>query len=159
MALKEGTKAPDFTLKTKTGDGLKDVTLSEHFGKEPVVLFFYPLSFTSVCTNEMCSVSKDIDAYEDLDTAVYGISVDSPFTQEAFAKENDVSITLLSDFNKDVAEAYDVLFDELLGFKGVAKRAAFVINKNGEIVFSWSSEDPHDLPDFDAVKQALKSAS
>ncbi|MBC2594568.1 redoxin domain-containing protein [Ruficoccus amylovorans] len=156
MALAKGSKAPDFTLNTKTADGLKEVTLSDNFGKKKTVLLFFPFAFTSVCQNEMCSISAGMDEYEKLDAAVYGISVDSPFAQEGWAKANKISVTLLSDFNKEVATAYDVLYSDLLGLKGVAKRSAFVVDKDGTVTFSWSSEDPHDLPPFDEVKAALK---
>ena len=155
MALNTGQKAPDFTLKSKTADGLVDVTLSDNFGSRQTVLLFFPLAFTGVCTDEMCSVSGALDEYKALEAVVYAISVDSPFTQEGWAQVNHISVTLLSDFNKEAATAYDVLYEELVGLKGVAKRSAFVINKEGDIVYSWSSEDPHNLPSFDEIKKAL----
>lgn len=155
MALATGTKAPDFTLKTKNAEGLHDVTLSDNFGKKKTVLLFFPLAFTSVCMQEMCDVSAGITAYNDLNAAVYGISIDSPFAQEQMAKVDKLQFPLLSDFNKEVSEAYDVLYADLLGFKGVSKRSAFVIDEAGVILYSESSEDPHDLPNFDAIKAAL----
>lgn len=158
MALEKGTKAPDFTLKTKTANGLEDVTLSEHFGKENVVLLFFPLAFTSVCVEEMCTVSASLNEYKDLNAAVYGISVDSPFAQEKMAQADDLQFPLLSDFNKEAAAAYDVLYEDLLGLKGVAKRSVFVIDASGTVVYSASSDDPKQMPDFEAVKAALKSA-
>lgn len=157
MALNTGTQAPDFTLKTKSDQGLSDVTLSHQFGKKNTVLLFFPLVFTSVCTTEMCSVTETLDQYGALDATVYGISVDSPFAQEAWAQKNNIGITLLSDFNRTVAAAYDVLYEELIGFKGVAKRSAFVVNKDGVITYAWSTEDPHNLPDFEAIQAALKA--
>ena len=158
MALNPGSKAPAFTLKSKTNDGLVDISLADNFGKRPTVLLFFPFAFTSVCQDEMCSVSAGIDAYEALDAAVFGISVDSPFAQAGWANANQITIPLLSDFNKEAAAAYDVLYEDLLGFKGVAKRSAFVINKAGEIVYSSSSDDPKELPDFEAIKAALADA-
>ena len=155
MALDTGQKAPDFTLKTKTAEGLEDVTLSANFGSRQTVLLFFPLAFTGVCTDEMCIVSGAVDDYAALEAAIYGISVDSPFSQEGWAQANNISVTLLSDFNKEAAAAYDVLYEDLIGLKGVAKRSAFVINKEGYIVYSWSSDDPHNLPSFDEVKAAL----
>jgi peroxiredoxin len=155
MALSKGIKAPDFTLKTKNADGLHDVTLSDSFGKKKTVLLFFPLAFTSVCMDEMCTVNSGLQAYKDLNAEVYGISVDSPFTQEKMALVDNLQFPLLSDFNKEVAAAYDVLYEELLGFKGVAKRSAFVIDENGTIVYSESSDDPKVVPDFDAIKAAL----
>ncbi|WP_255568089.1 redoxin domain-containing protein [Ruficoccus sp. ZRK36] len=143
-------------MNTKTADGLKEVTLSDNFGKKKTVLLFFPFAFTSVCQNEMCSISSGMDDYEKLEADVYGISVDSPFAQEGWAKANKITVTLLSDFNKEVASGYDVLYADLLGLKGVAKRSAFVVDKDGTIAYSWSSEDPHDLPPFDEVKAALQ---
>lgn len=157
MALATGTKAPEFTLKSKTADGLVDVSLADNFGKKKTVLLFFPLSFTSVCQDELCSVSAGLDVYEGLNAAVYGISVDSPFAQEAFKKSAGISIPLLSDFNKDVSRAYDVLFEDLLGFKGVSKRSAFVIDESGTIVYASSSDNPKELPSFDAIQQALRA--
>lgn len=157
MALTNGTKAPDFTLKTKNAEGLHDVTLSDNFGKKKTVLLFFPLAFTSVCVEEMCSVSAGLAAYTDLNAAVYGISVDSPFALEKMAQADNLQFPLLSDFNKEVSAAYDVLFPDLLGFKGVAKRSAFVVDENGTIVYSESSDDPKKLPNFDAIKAALKA--
>ena len=157
MALNIGTKAPDFTLKTKTADGLKDVKLSDHFGKQNVVLLFVPLAFTGICTQELCDVSGGLGDFEGLNATVYGISVDSPFAQEAWAKQAGIKMTLLSDFGRTVSTAYDVLFADLIGLPGVAKRSAFVINKEGVIVHSFSSDDPKKIPDFAAVKAALKA--
>ncbi len=156
MALQPGTKAPAFSLKTKTADGLKDVALADTLGKKQAVLLFFPLAYTSVCTAEMCSVSQELGSYNGLDAAVYGISVDSPFAQEAWAKANGIAFPLLSDFNKDVSKAYDVLYADLLGFKGVSKRSAFVIGKDGVIKYSSASDDPKVLPDFAAIQAALK---
>lgn len=157
MALTTGTTAPDFTLKSKNAEGLTDITLSENFGTKKTVLLFFPLAFTSVCVDEMCSISSGLDAYTDLNATVYGISVDSPFAQEKMAQENNLKFPLLSDFNKEVSKAYDVLFEDLLGFKGVSKRSAFVVDESGKIIYSESSDDPKQLPDFEALKAALKA--
>mgnify|MGYP002623126314 CR=1 FL=1 len=157
MALKSGNNAPDFSLKSKTANGLEDVRLSDELNKgKKVVLLFFPLAFTGVCQDELCTVSGGLDAYEALNASVFGISVDSPFAQEGFAKAAGIKIPLLSDFNKEVSEAYDVLFEDLLGFKGVSKRSAFVVNSDGSIAYSWSSDNPKDLPSFDAIQDALK---
>jgi len=157
MALKKGAPAPAFSLKSKTADGLVDVALADTAGEQKVVLLFFPFAFTSVCQEELCSVSAGFDEYEKLNAKVYGISVDSPFAQEAFAKANKITIPLLSDFNKEVSTAYDVLYPDLLGFKGVAKRSAFVIGTDGGIEYAWQSDDPHNLPPFDEIKVALQS--
>ncbi len=155
MPLKTGTSAPDFTLKTKTENGLEDVKLSDNFGKGPTVLLFFPLAFTGVCTQEMCDVSGGIAGYESLGAAVYGISIDSPFAQEAWAKQNNIKIKLLSDLNKVVIKLYDVVFPMLAGVGDTAARAAFVIDKNGTIVHAEQTPTPKDLPNFEAVRTAL----
>jgi peroxiredoxin len=156
MALQKDTQAPAFTLKQKTADGLKDVSLSDNAGKKKTVLLFFPLAFTGVCTDELCSVSAGLDQYDSANAAVWGISIDSPFAQEAFAKQAGIKIPLLSDFNKEVAKAYDVLYEDFIGLKGVAKRSAFVVDESGRITFSWSSDDPKQLPPFEEIKAALQ---
>ena len=155
MALEIGTKAPDFTLKTKNEDGLKDVTLSDNFGKKKTVLLFFPFAFSSVCKDEMCRVNTSLYAYKDLNAEVFGISVDSPYSQEKMAFIEKLRFPLLSDFNKNVSANYDVLYSDLFGFNGVSKRSAFVIDETGVITYSESSEDPKVMPNFEAIQSAL----
>lgn len=158
MPIAVGTKAPDFTLKSKDAEGVKDIKLSENFGKRNTVLLFFPLAFTSVCTKEMCDITQGVKAYQDLDAAVYGISVDSPFAQEAWAQKEKIGIPLLSDLNKKVAADYGVLLDDLLGFGATAARAAFVVDKQGVVRYAEQTPTPKDLPDFAKVQAALKAA-
>lgn len=153
MPLQAGTKAPTFTLKSKQADGLVDVTIPTA-GKTTVLLFF-PLAFTGVCTDEMCSVSQGLDSYADSGAEVVAVSVDSPFAQEAWAKANDIKITLASDLNKEAAHAYDVVFKGIAGIGDSAARAAFVIDAAGTIVYSEQTPTPKDLPNFEAVKAAV----
>jgi peroxiredoxin len=155
MALSAGSKAPDFTLKTKRGGDPKDVKLSDNFGKKKTVLLFFPLAFTGVCTKEMCDVSAGLSAYEKLDAAVYGISVDSPFAQEAWAEKEKIKITLLSDLNKEVSKKYGTLLPDLIGLGSVSARAAFVIDKNGVIKHSEQTPTPLELPDFAKIQSTL----
>ena len=156
MALAIGQKAPDFTLKTKRGDALEDVKLSNNFGKRNTVLLFFPLAFTGVCTQEMCDISSGIKAYESLNADLIGISVDSPFAQEAWAQKEKISIKLVSDLNKVTTKAYDVVFPNLAGIGDTAARAAFVIDKQGVIQYSEQTSTPKDLPDFKKVKATLE---
>jgi peroxiredoxin len=156
MPLSVGTKAPDFTLKTKTADGLKDVKLSDNLGKKQTVLLFFPLAFTGVCTQEMCDITAGLGQYTGLDAEVYAISVDSPFAQEAWAKQNSIKVTLLSDLNKTVTKAYDVVFPNLAGVGDTAARAAFVVGRDGKIKYAEQTPTPKDLPNFAAVQAALK---
>jgi peroxiredoxin len=153
--LKVGTNAPDFTLKTKTREGLEDVTLSHNYGKKNTVLLFFPLAFTGVCTQEMCDVSGGIGAYETLNATVYAISIDSPFAQEAWAQKENITLKLLSDLNKTVIKAYDIVFPGLAGIGDTAARCAFVIDKQGKIAYAEQTPSPKEVPNFDAVKEAL----
>ena len=155
MPLKTGTSAPDFTLKTKTAKGLEDVKLSDSFGKENVVLLFFPFAFTGVCTAEMCEVSAGLGGYSALNAVVIGISVDSPFAQAAWAAQEKITIPLASDLNKDTAFAYGTLLENLGGFGSASARAAFVIDKAGIIQYAEQTPTPKDLPNFEAVKAKL----
>jgi peroxiredoxin len=155
MPLSVGTKAPDFTLKSKSTGELKDVTLSANFGKKNTVLLFFPLAFTGVCTQEMCDITAGLGGYGSLNAEVIGVSVDSPFAQEAWSKQEKIGITLVSDLNKATVKAYDVLFPGLAGIGDTAARAAFVIDKNGVVQYSEQTATPKDLPNFEAVKAAL----
>ena len=155
MPLSTGSKAPDFTLKSKTADGLKDVSLSSNFGQKNTVLLFFPLAFTGVCTQEMCDISGGLSAYADLGADVIAISVDSPFAQEAWAQKNNITVTIASDLNKEVTKQYDVVFPMLAGVGDTSARAAFVVDKAGVIQYSEQTPTPKDLPDFNAIKAAL----
>lgn len=155
MALSVGTKAPDFTLKSKTAEGLADVTLSANFGVKPTVLLFFPLAFTGVCTQELCDLSGGLEAYDALGAEVVAVSVDSPFAQEAWAQKEGIKIKLVSDLNKSVTAAYDVVFPALAGIGDTSARAAFIIDKEGVIQYSEQTPTPKDLPDFEAVRAAL----
>ena len=155
MAIQVGTKAPDFTLKSKTASGLSDVSLSKNLGKSNTVVLFFPLAFTSVCTSEMCDISAGLGQYRDLNAEVIGISVDSPFAQEAWAQKEKIGITLASDLNKKTAEAYGVLLPDLIGLGAVSARAAFVIDKQGIVRYSEQTPTPKDLPNFNAIKETL----
>ena len=155
MPIAVGTKAPDFTLKTKTASGLADVKLSANFGQKNTVLLFFPLAFTSVCTAEMCDVSQGISAYKTLNAEVIGISVDSPFAQEAWAQKEKITLTLVSDLNKEVTRAYGVEFKGLAGIGDTSARAAFVIDRQGVVQYAEQTATPKDLPNLAAIKEIL----
>ncbi len=156
MAIAAGTKAPDFTLKRKTADGVIDVKLSDNFGKRNTVILFFPLAFTGVCTQELCDITGGLAAYENLNASVLAISVDSPFAQEAWANKEKITLPLLSDLNKKTAEAYGTLLPDLLGLGAVSARAAFVVDRHGVIRYSEQTPTPKDLPDFAAIQEVLK---
>jgi len=155
MPIKVGSKAPDFTLKSKNDSGLADVKLSANFGKKNTVLLFFPAAFTSVCTKEMCDITAGLGQYAGLNAAVIGLSVDTPFAQEAWAKKENIGITLASDLNKSVTKAYDVLFPNLADIGDTSARAAFVIDKEGVVQYAEQTATPKDLPNFAAVQATL----
>jgi peroxiredoxin len=155
MPIKVGSKAPDFSLKSKNAAGLADVKLSDNFGKKNTLLLFFPAAFTSVCTDEMCDISAGLSQFSGLNAAVIAISVDTPFAQEAWAKQSKITLTLASDLNKTVTKAYDVLFPNLAGVGDTSARAAFVIDKQGVVQYAEQTPTPKDLPNFAAVKATL----
>ncbi|UTA68706.1 redoxin domain-containing protein [Emticicia sp. 21SJ11W-3] len=154
MALQVGDPAPDFKLYNSEK---QEVTLAGYRGKNVVILFF-PLAFTSVCTAELCQTRDDIAFYSALNTDVLAISVDSIFTLGKFKEEQKLPFPLLSDFNKEVSLAYDSLYDTFVfDMKGVSKRAAFVVDKDGIIRYAEVLEKAGDIPDFAAIKATLES--
>ncbi|MEM1216381.1 MAG: peroxiredoxin [Bacteroidota bacterium] len=155
MAIKVGDKAPAFTL---TSDELKPVSLSDYAGKN-VVLLFFPMAFTGVCTEELCSMRDSIADYNQLDAQIVGISVDSPFTLGKFKSDQQLNFPLLSDFNKEVSRNYGSIYEQFVfGLQGVSKRSAFVIDREGTVVYAEVLEDAGQQPDFEAVKAALATA-
>lgn len=162
MAVQIGDQAPNLTLLQKAPEGVKKVSLGDEMKGKNVVLLFFPAVGTGVCTEEMCNVTEDWDSYKNLDAEVYGVSVDSPFAQEVWAKANNIQIPLLSDFNKEAIEAfgakYDVWVPGTFDMNGVAKRSAFVIDKEGKLVYADILENAGEMPDLEKVKDALQNA-
>ncbi len=155
MSLMVGDRAPGFTLPSEPGN---QVDVGALIGKEKVVLLFFPLAFSPVCTTEMCTIGGAWGEWSELQANVFAISVDSPFVTEKFRTEENIPFLILSDFNRRVASQYDVLCRSLSGLEGVAKRSVFVIDETGTIVYSWVTEDPGVEPDYEAVKAAVRSS-
>lgn len=154
MPITVGDKAPDFTL---FNSEKQPVELSSYIGKNVVILFF-PLAYTSVCTTELCNMRDNLALYNSLQAEILAISIDSPFTLAKFKEDQQLNFTLLSDFNKEVSKAYDSLYEVFpaFGMQGVSKRAAFVVDKEGVIQFIQINESPQDLPDFEAIQETLR---
>lgn len=154
MTVEVGQKAPDFTLPDadRNPRGLK-----EFLGKK-VILAFYPGAFTPVCTKEMCTFRDSLGNLESLGAQVIGISVDTPFTIKAFAGQNGLTFPLLSDYSREVCRLYDVLLTDFAGLKNLtaAKRAVFVLDREGVIRYRWISEDPRNEPNYDEVAKAVE---
>jgi peroxiredoxin len=158
MSLKIGDKAPDFTLPSFTpSTEVTNISLGNYKGKN-IVLLFFPQAFTGVCTNELCTMSDNFNQYKDMNAEVLGISVDGTFVQKAFAEKNNIMVPLLSDFNKEAVKKYDVLLPEFAhGMKGTAQRAVYVIDRDGVIRYVEVTKTPGELPNFDALKNAVAS--
>jgi peroxiredoxin len=150
--IRKGDKAPGFELPCRPGE---KVDVGEALGREKVVLLFFPLAFSPVCTEELCELRDQWDQWQKLDATVFGICIDSPFVVDRFRSEEKIPFPILSDFNKEVATTYGVLHEELAGLRGVAKRSAFVIDRDGTVVYDWVSDDPKVKPDFQTVKAAV----
>jgi len=153
MSVDVGSKAPDFTL---TNEERQPVTLSQQRGR-PVVLAFFPAAFSSVCTKELCTFQDALAQLNDVNAAVYGISVDTFFTLKAFHDQQKLSFPLLSDFNKQVIRDYGVFNEDMIGLKGIAKRAVFVLDKDGVVRYREVLDDARNEPDYGKVHQTLAS--
>ena len=152
MNLNIGDNAPDFTL---VDSDKAEVTLTSFKDKNVVILFF-PAAFTGVCTSELCSVRDSMNIYSGLNAQVLAISVDSVFTLNKFKADQSYNFPLLSDFNKEVSQAYGAYYENwILNMKGVSKRSAFVVDKEGKIRYAEVLESAGDIPDFDKIKEVL----
>ncbi len=154
MKIEIGQSAPDFTL---VDTEKNKVTLSDYKGKN-VLLLFFPLAFTGVCTKELCNIRDNIAVYNSANAQVFGISVDSPFSLAKFKEEQHLNFSLLSDFNKDVSTNYGAIYEDFIGWmKGVSKRSAFVIDKDGIVKYAEVLESAGDLPNFENINKILSN--
>ena len=153
MSVDVGTKAPDFTL---PNEERQPVTLSQHRG-QPVLLAFFPAAFSGVCQKELCTVRDAMARLNDVKAQVYGISVDTFFTLKAFHDAQHLTFPLLSDFNKEVIREYGVFNPDMIGLRGIAKRAVFVLDRDGVVRHREVLEDARNEPDYDALFAALKA--
>lgn len=160
--VKAGDSAPEFGLKTAhdppDGEFVREVTLTSLLREGPAVLAFFPAAFTGGCEIEMCSLRDNMKALGEAQAAVVGISADTPFSQKAFAAQNNLSFPLLSDPGGKVAAEYGVAYDDFLGMGRAAKRSVFVVNPAGLVVYAWATDDPSVQPDLDAVLSATQAA-
>ncbi|NHN40169.1 redoxin domain-containing protein [Halorubellus sp. JP-L1] len=155
----EGDDAPAFTAPLANGN-VESITLSDALEDAPVVFAFFPGAFTSVCTAEMCTFRDRLSAFAEVDATVYGVSTDSPFALNEFRDQNDLPFGLISDFEKELVERYDVRtsFHDV-GVHGLAKRAVFVVDADGTVTYVWVSDDPGVEPDYDEVAAAAADAA
>lgn len=154
--LSVGAQAPDFELPATGGTRVR---LSEVLREGPALLLFYPLDWSPVCTREMCGMRDGFKEFQNVGIKVFGISVDSIFSHEAFAEKHAIPFPLLSDFNREVCTKYGVVHEEVLGLRGIAKRAVFIIGQDGRIRYRWVSEDPGVMPDIEEIKKQVRELS
>ncbi len=151
--MKVGDKAPNFTLKNTKRE---DISLKSLVENGKVLILFFPLAYSSVCTEELCSTRDNMKLYNSLNANVVGISVDSFYTLREFKKSNNINFTLLSDFNKNVSTQFEAIYDDFFGMRGVAKRSAFVINQDLIVEYSEVLDEAGKQPDFKKIQEALK---
>ena len=156
MSLTIGSQAPDFSIYDSDKN---KVSLSDFRGNKNVLLLFFPMAFTSTCTDELCAVRDDIATYSNVNAQVLGISVDSVFTLAKYKEEQSYNFPLLSDFNKEVSTAYETIYESFtpMNMKGVGKRSAFIIDKNGIVQYEEVLESAGDLPNFTVINKKLES--
>lgn len=156
MALARGDLAPDFELPLKPGEA--PLRLSDYRGQKPVVLFFFPQAFSPACTDEFTRLARDYEEWRALGVELIGVSVDSPWVTQRFAREVGAGFPIVSDFNREAMTAYGVRNDDYFGLRGVADRSAFVLDRSGRTVYAWVAEDDSLLPPFEAIRAAVAEA-
>jgi peroxiredoxin len=152
MAAEVGTKAPDFTL---VNQDREPVTLSDHIGKGNIVLAFFPGAFSGTCTKEMCTLRDSLSELNSVGAQVFGISTDTFFALKAWSDQQKFGFPLLSDYNKEVIKAFDVVNPDMIGLKNIAKRAVIVIDKAGIIRYREALDDARNEPDYARLKENL----
>ena len=154
-----GDEAPDFTVPKAGGTAYDDVeafTLADHVAEGPTVLAFFPAAFTSGCTEEMCAFRDSMSAFDELDARVYGVSVDLPFSQNVWMRQEGLNFPMLSDWNHEVVHAYDVVLEDMYGMIEVAQRSVFVVDADGVVTYRWVREG--DNPDFEDLVSEVADA-
>ena len=154
MPLKQGDQAPDVTLPSHSNE---QVSLASLYREQPTVVVFFPLAFTSTCTEELCTFRDDLALYNGVNAKVVAVSVDSPFVLDRFRKEIGAEYLFLSDFNREASTAFGVLREAPLGpgLRNASDRAVFIVNQDGTVRYAWHSTNPGLLPPFDEIRAAL----
>ncbi len=155
MAINVGDRVPSAVVFDRD---LNPVDLASYGRGQPLVILFFPGSFTSVCEKELCTFRDQMALYNEIGAEVVGISVDTPFCQKAFAEKNNIGYPLLSDFNKEAIRAFGVVLPELKGLRELAQRAAFVVDADGIVRWRWIADNPGLEPPYDEVAQAVKNS-
>lgn len=152
MTIQPGDEAPNFTAKVTDGEDVDAFELADVLGDGPVVIGFFPLAFTSVCENQMVDLKENLEALQSEGATVFGLSVDSPFALQRFHQDNGFGFELISDYNREAVEAFGLFYEDLMGLEKPAKRATVILNGDGEVAWSWSTDDPGQKPDIEEIK-------
>jgi peroxiredoxin len=153
MAVDVGSKAPDFTL---VNQDRENVTLTQELGKGPVVLAFFPGAFSGTCTKELCTLRDTMSSFTKLNARVLGISTDTFFVLKAWGDQQKLGFPLLSDYNKEAIAKYGVVNPDMIGLKNIAKRAVFVVDRNGLVTYREVLEDARNEPDYRKLNEAIE---
>lgn len=159
MTVQPGDEAPNFTAKVTDGENVDDFELEEVLGEGPVVLGFFPFAFTEVCENQMVDLKNRLEALEAEGAEVFGVSVDSPFALQRFHEDNGFGFSIISDYNREAVEAFGLTYDQLMGLEEPAKRATVVLDADGEVVWTWTTDDPGTKPDVQEIEDVVAKAS
>ncbi len=160
MRVQIGDPAPRFEAQVTDGKNIQAFTMEHELAKNvPIVLAFFPFAFTGVCETQLLDLTRRIDALDEANARVFGVSVDSPFTLRTYHTELALEFPLISDFNREAIEAYDLAHDRLLGLQHPSKRATVIINPQGTIAWTWTTDDPEEKPRIDAIVQAVRKAN
>lgn len=156
MTISPGDEAPNFTAKVTDGDDVDDFELEDAIGDGPTVIGFFPFAFTGVCESQMSDLRDNLSELESEGADVYGLSVSSPFALEAWCKENEFGFPLIADWNREAVEAFGFEYEEMMGLERPAQRAAVVVNSQGEVEWTWTTEDPGDKPNVDEIENVVR---
>lgn len=159
MTIQPGDQAPNFTAKVTDGETVDEFELSEHLGDGPVVIGFFPLAFTSVCENQMTDLKENLETLQAEGATVFGLSVDSPFALQAFHQENNFGFPLISDYNREAVDAFGLFYEDLMGLEKPAKRSTVILNENGDVAWTWTTDDPGQKPDIETVKSVVQKVA
>lgn len=155
MTIQPGDQAPNFTAKVTDGDNVDDFELSDETGEAPLVIGFFPFAFTEVCENQMIDLKENLETLQAEGARVFGLSADSPFSLQVFHEKNDFGFPLISDYNREAVDAFGLFYEELMGLEKPAKRSTVIIDTDGTVAWTWSTDDPGQKPDIEEIKGVL----
>ncbi len=156
MTVNPGDRAPSFSAKVTDGQAVADFELEQALGDGPVVFGFFPFAFTEVCEDQMADLRDSLEAFKDEGATVFGLSTDSPFSLQVFHQEHGFGFPLISDYNREAVESFGLFYDELMGLEKPAKRATVVLDAEGTVAWTWTTDDPEQKPEIDEIRSIVR---